>query len=314
MNAFNLAQYQQAPTPSVTIPNEVLAYLMLEYLSLNTEREAENTRRSYMRQLQLFGEFCNGDLSDSKLLQFKLQRIDKDRDGNYRAARMSNLILSVVKNFMRFLQQKRMVTHNYFELVDSAKVDKYDSPYVALTDTQVRTMINHPNRESLLGSAQRLALVLGFYLGLRRDEICKIQLKHFENGVLRVKGKGRKVRYIPIDERVQEEIDAYMAMLGLHKNELGPEWYLLQSRESHGKAIDPTTLWRWYTNTAKACNIEVQASPHSARATAITKALDEGASIRDVGNFAGHASIDTTTIYDKRRASVREVVTKAIRY
>lgn len=298
----------------VKLHPEVLTFLMMEFIAIKVRPGSENTRRSYLEDLRKLGEFTMGDLSDQKLLAFKIKVIDRDRDGNARSARTSNHILSVCRKFLRFLMEKHILARNYFDLIDGAKVDKMDSPYVALTDMQVRAMINYPDRNTILGSSQRLALILGFYLCLRREEICSIRHKHLVNGVLSVKGKGNKLRHIPVPEQVLEEIDGYIGILGLHRETIDPEMFLIQSRESHGGRVHPCTVHRWYVGIAKACNIEEHVSPHTARATGITKSLDNGIGIRDVSILAGHSSVETTAIYDKRRGTASKAAVNAIRY
>jgi integrase/recombinase XerD len=301
---------------------EVLTFLIAEFIAIKVRSDSENTRKAYLDDLRKLGEFTMGDLSDRRLLAFKLKVIDCDRDGNTRAHRTSNRILSVCRKFLRFLVEKGVLVRNYYDLVDGHRIDKMDSPYVALSDAQVRSMIDLPDRSTELGAAQRLSMILFFYLGLRRAEICSIRPIDILEGVLTIKGKGRKVRRLPLPETLQDEIRSYMDLMALKGRVCDPKSFLLQSRESHGDMINPTTVWRWFVSVAVACGVRTEAlrdagkkiSPHSARATMITKALDNGIGIRDVAILAGHNNGETTSIYDKRRGEASKAVVAAIKY
>lgn len=321
MFSMQLSQYR-TELQQTQLPPEVLAFLIAEFIAIKVAPGSNNTRLAYTEDLRKFGEFTMGDLSDRKLLAYKLKVIDQDRDGNPRAARTANRMLSTTRRFLRFLQEKRILAHNYFDLIDGQRVDKYNSPYVALTDLQVKEMLDAPDRNTFLGQSQRLALVMGFYLGLRREEMCKIRYCDLQDGVLTVHGKGKKVRVMRLPDTVLAEFNGYIMFMATTLGTPDQKRFLLESRESHGHGVNPSTIWRWYKSIASMCGINHEAlrdigkkvSPHSARATAITKALDSGMGIRDVASLAGHEDVNTTAIYDKRRGAVSERVIGAIKY
>lgn len=304
------------------IPQDTLLFLMAEFISIKVRPDSVNTRKAYLEDLRKLGEFTMGDLSDKKLLAYKLKVIDHDKDGNPRAARSANRIIAVTRQFLRFLQMKGVIARNYFDFIDGHKVDKLDSPYVLLTDAQVRGMIDHPDRNTFLGRNQRMAMVLFFYLGLRRQEICSIRYCDIQNGSIAIKGKGKKIRHMPLNDIVQNEL---MSFIDLQATTLGTpdqKRHLVETRESGGAMVDPSTIWRWFIEAAKGAGVDVEAlrsvgkkvSPHSARATAITKALDNGVGIREAASMAGHVSIETTSIYDKRRGESAKKALEAIKY
>lgn len=321
MNTFSLTQYQK-DIQETKLPPEVLAFLMAEFIAIKVQPDSHNTRLAYQEDLRKLGEFCMGDISDRKLLAFKLKGIDRDRDGNARAARTANRILSTCREFLRFLQMKRIVAHNYYDLIDGQKVDKLDSPYVALSDIQVRAMIDTPDRNSALGRSQRLALILFFYMGIRCAELCQIRYQDIQSGAIMIRGKGKKVRFLPINEIVQVELSGYIDGVATTLGTPDQKRHLIESRESHGDMVNPSTVWRWFTGVAKLAGVDVdglrdigkKVSPHTGRATAITKALDAGVGIREVSSLAGHSSIETTALYDKRRGEAAKVAALAIKY
>src|SRR5690606_3316432 len=108
----------------------------------------------------------------------------------------------------------------------------------------------------------------------------------------RIQGKGDKLRLIPLNETVYEEIQMYLAHLDDNGISLGPEDFLLQTELNtrNGKPMDGSTIFRVIGRYAKKLGINKSVSPHSCRATVISHLLDtQHAAIRDVATFAGHS-------------------------
>jgi integrase/recombinase XerD len=318
-----------APEQSVQITAIDLATLIAEFITFS--EFSDNTREAYKQDLQKLWDFTQGDISDSRLISFKVKRIMNDENGAPRPARSANRILSSTRSFLDYLVHRRILQTNIFAnkyTGKGKKIDKTDSPYVALNDAEVRLMLDHPDRSTYLGSCQRLALVLGFYFGLRASEIVGLRFSDIVDmnsptgKGLRIMGKGSKTRILPLDESLMGEIHSYVDMLSRHIGTPDRSRYILTSTagfhsdipREDGAQVNRATVWRWFTQTAKACGIEKHFSPHSARATAITTALENGVSIRDVANLAGHSSVDTTSIYDKRRGEASLRAVRGIKY
>lgn len=313
-DTFELVQEQKLNMSPMT-----MAVLIAEFVALG--EFSSNTREAYKDDLQKLWQFTNGDLSDSSLMRYKLKVIDSK---DY-AARTSNRMLSSTRQFLDYLVSRKILQTNYFAnkfTGKSKKVDKTDSPYVALSSDEVRAMINYPDRSSVGGASQRMALVLGFYAGLRASEISGICHGDITDTFIVIRGKGNKTRKIPLADTLKIELDEYRTFMATYLGTPAPERYLIETAPRFGREMtaakvsrpDRTTIWRWFTSIAKACGIKEHFSPHSARATAITKALESGVAIRDVANLAGHSSVDTTMIYDKKRGEASLRAVKGIKY
>lgn len=135
--------------------------------------------------------------------------------------------------------------------------------------------------------------------------------------VLRIHGKGDKVRLIPINESMHDEIQRYLDHLKENGVTLDFEDYLLQIdlKSKNEKPIDGSTIYRIIEKYAKDLGINKRVSPHSCRATVISHLLDtQSAPIRDVAIFAGHANITTTERYDKRRQNLKNSAAYQVDY
>ena len=182
-------------------------------------------------------------------------------------------------------------------------------------------MVAAPDLTTHKGRMNRLAMVLLFNLGLRRDELVNIKIGDFMtdrgHNVLKVHGKGDKTRIIPINDYVMGEIKDYLDKLEVYHIFL-EEWdYLLQTSNMRKNTIpvDGSTIYRMVTKYARDLGIDKKVSPHSCRATVISHLLDtQGAAIRDVATLAGHANITTTERYDKRRNNLQKSAAYMVNY
>jgi integrase/recombinase XerD len=309
---------KEANIQTFSLHPQVLAFLMGEFLAIKVKPGATNTREAYASDLRQLGDFTGGDLSDIMLIKFLQKVVYVDKSGQPRAIRTQKRMVSTCRKFLRFLQEKGILARNYFDLIKLDSTDKGASPYIALSDIQVRNMIESYDK----GTSQRLSLVLSFYLGLRCTEICSIRYCDIDGDVLTVHGKGRKVRRLALSETVLNELHAHYMQTAMGIVTPAPKRHLIESKESEGAMVDSSTVWRWFKRAAESAGIDIKAlrdagktvSPHTARATCITKALSAGIGIRDVAVMAGHESVETTMIYDKRREEAKMETMVAIRY
>lgn len=215
-------------------------------------------------------------------------------------------ILSSCRDFFGYLLDSQIIQSNPFtaKIMRGPKIDRYQGPYVALTDSEVRSLLG----VYYVGTPQYLALYLSFTLGLRVSELVSIRFKDINNGVLTVRGKGNKVRHIAMPDTMQGLIDGY-------KNESSNGYLVRSEKCTSNTPTNRSTVWRWFQSAAKTAGIDPdRVCPHGARATQITKGLDSGLDIRTVANMAGHSDVGTTMIYDKKRGSVSKDTVSAIKY
>lgn len=280
---------------------------LVQFLSIDT-------KTAYIKDLKFFFEFLrsgNVAISHPKEIQsyhFQLYRDHLIERGLSSAT--INRRLVCIRSFMKWAIAAKLMDHNPLDSIKLPKVQT-ESPTNAFDDEEVGQMIAAPDTTSHKGRTHRLAMVLLFHLGLRRSELTHIKMHQFSNdrghSVLRIHGKGDKVRLIPLNEQVHSEIQYYLDALRSQEIELGAEDYLLQTshKTKNLNPIDGSTIFRVIEKYVKKLGINKTVSPHSCRATVISHLLDtQHAQIRDVATFAGHANITTTERYDKRRKNL----------
>ena len=216
--------------------------------------------------------------------------------------------LAALSSLFEHLCDVNAVTHNPVKGVKRPKVETYEGKTPALGDHQARALLDAPDADTLKGKRDRAILSVLLFHALRREELTKLKVKDIteRRGVkyFRVHGKGGKIRYVPCHSGTLERIDDYLALLG-HTDDAGGALFRPTKSKSStlDDAITPDGVYRMiraYASTAKITGIE-RLGAHAMRATAATNALDLGADIAKVQEMLGHANIQTTRIYDRRK-------------
>jgi integrase/recombinase XerD len=275
---------------------------------------SEDTKTAYIKDLKFFFDFLkSGNVTISHPSEIKSYHFQLYRDHLMErglASATINRRLVCIRSFIKWAVAAKLMDHNPLDTIKLPKVQT-ESPTVAFDDEEVNQMINAPDTKTHKGCTHRLIMVMLFNLGLRRSELVNIKLFQLyqDRGhkVLRIHGKGDKVRLVPLNQNVQNEIHAYLDHLKTKGVEMGAEDYLLQTDtgKKNDRPMDGSTIYRVIERYALGLGINKAVSPHSCRATVISHLLDTQLTpIRDVASFAGHANITTTERYDKRRKNL----------
>jgi integrase/recombinase XerD len=275
---------------------------------------SEDTKTAYIKDLKFFFDFLkSGNVIVSHPGEIQSYHFQLYRDHLIERSLSSATInrrLVCIRSFVKWAVAAKLMDHNPLDTIKLPKVQT-ESPTVAFDDDEVIQMINAPDIKTHKGRTHRLIMVMLFNLGLRRSELINIRTYQLyqDRGhmVLRIHGKGDKVRLIPLNENVQKEILDYIDSMKSEGIELGSEDFLLQTDlgSKNDRPMDGSTIYRVIERYARGLGINKAVSPHSCRATVISHLLDtKNAAIRDVASFAGHANITTTERYDKRRKSL----------
>ncbi len=139
----------------------------------------------------------------------------------------------------------------------------------------------------LCESEERLLVLMAYAVGLRVSEIANLKLESIQNGWVRIKGKGDKIRQLPLLDTVQKALRSYL-------EEGGGRVYLF---EKSGKRLTENQIrYRLQKSFRK---IGVRMTPHQLRHAFATDLLDSGARITDVSALLGHSSLETTQVYTR---------------
>lgn len=310
-NPSLVTKFQEAAVKKTSIDDFTKEFLS-QFLS-------EETKIAYVKDLQFFFDFLRSGKAvinhpaDIQAFHFRLYR-DSLIERNLSSATI-NRRLVCIRSFVKWAIAAKLMDSNPLDCIKLPKVQT-ESPTVAFEDTEVVAMISAPDVTTHKGRTARLAMVLLFSLGLRRSELTNIMISdiyedrgHF---VLKITGKAAKIRLIPLNDFVRDEISRYSSNLGLKEND-----FLLQTeqRVRNTKAIDGSTIYRIIERYSEQLGIDKKVSPHSCRATLISHLLDtQKAGIREVATLAGHSNITTTERYDKRRNQLENSPAYMVKY
>ena len=197
----------------------------------------------------------------------------------------------------------------------SIRVNQVKAP--VLTPQQVRRMLDAPDTTSLKGCRDRAVLHILFYAGCRVSEVCLLKVKDFyEDGgyfVLDFVVKGGKRNRVAIHQELQIALRQYLTKAG-HEAEKESPLVLPVQRAAARRPISVRQANNIFHEYAKRAGLPDGVTPHSARATFITQALERSCPIEAVQKSVGHSRISTTQMYDKRGIRYRESASFAVQY
>lgn len=225
--------------------------------------------------------------------------------------------LSAVSSMFRHLCEQQEATRNPTIGVRRPHVDSRQVQTQVLTPQQVRAMLDAPDTSTLKGKRDAAILHIMFYSGCRISEVCSLRVRDFHEDagywVLDFTVKGGKQNRIAVHLECQLAIQSYLAAAGHGLDKTAP---LIQGvvRGHFGKSIKRRRLDCIFRRYAVLAKLPGGITPHSARASFITQALEAGCPIEAVQRSVGHARINTTQMYDKRSVRHRESASFAVRY
>ena len=204
-------------------------------------------------------------------------------------------ILSGIKSFFRFLIIEDYLEADPSELLEGPKIG-FKLPEV-LTVEEIDRIISAVDRSKAEGQRNRAILETLYSCGLRVSELVTLKLSdlYFDEGFIKVEGKGSKQRLVPISPRAIKEIRLYFTDRNLMKIKPGFEDFVFIS--NFGKNISRIMVFHIIKELAERIGLKKKISPHTFRHSFATHLLEGGANLRAIQCMLGHESIGTTEIY-----------------
>ena len=205
-------------------------------------------------------------------------------------------ILSGIKSFFRFLIMADYLEADPSELLESPNIG-LKLPEV-LTVEEIDRIIATVDRSKAEGQRNRAILETLYSCGLRVSELVNLKLSdlYFDEGFIKVEGKGNKQRLIPISPRAINEIKLYFTDRNQIEVKSGHEDFVFISLR-RGKRLSRIMIFHMIKELAQQASITKNISPHTFRHSFATHLLEGGANLRAIQSMLGHESIATTEIY-----------------
>ncbi|QRN86505.1 site-specific tyrosine recombinase XerD [Clostridia bacterium] len=277
----------------------------IQYLSLE-KACSNNTIDGYSRDVKQLRTHLENlgltlDKADREAIQRYVHHLKKS--GN-RPPSISRKISSL-RSFYDFMIRERYMDKNPMTGIHSPKLGRHLPDF--LTQDETEQLLKMPARDTVLGLRDLCILELLYSAGLRVSELTSLEAKNisFEQGYLRVIGKGNKERIVPLGEIAVTMLRTYLLQ---SRTELakGSDRHLFLNRS--GKLITRQSVWNLIKKYCKKAGIKKNVSPHTLRHSFATHLLENGADLRSVQEMLGHADISTTQIYTHvSRKHIRDV-------
>lgn len=273
-----------------------------------------NTLSNYARDLNRYGEFvveaqkCGADAApdwtqiDSGQIESFLTHLGTGNEAHPPLAPSSiSRSLSAVKSFHKWLLREGITSENPAATLKSPKRSMPLPKALSVEEVgRLLDAVSNPDDVALLRDSALLEFL--YASGARVSEAIRVTADDLdfddEFTVVRLFGKGRKQRLVPLGSHAVQAMNAYVtrARPVLATKGIGvPELFL----NLRGRPLSRQSAWEIIDRAAKRANIRTAVSPHTLRHSFATHLLEGGASIREVQELLGHSSVSTTQIYTK---------------
>jgi integrase/recombinase XerD len=211
-------------------------------------------------------------------------------------ARSQARILSGLKAFFNYLIFEDYRTNNPMELIETPRIGR------KLPDTlsidEIDNLIKAIDLSKKEGERNRAIIETLYGCGLRVSELVNLKISDlfFDEGFIKVSGKGNKDRFVPIAKHTMKYIELYKSTVR-NKLQIKKNFEDTLFLNQHGKQLTRAMIFTIIRTLATKINLQKKISPHTLRHSFATHLLENGADLRSIQIMLGHESITTTEIY-----------------
>jgi len=257
---------------------------------------SQNTLGAYRADLMTLGRSLSEqkksiDSADkSDLLAFIAGRVEGGAKPRSTARQLSSF-----RRFFRYIMREGLRNSDPTADIEMPRIGR--SLPKTLSEDEVEALLHAPNTEEPLGHRDRTMLELLYATGLRVSELINLKQSqvNFNQGVIRIVGKGDRERLIPLGEEAQRWMRDFID---------GPRMEILLERQTdylfptrRGDRMTRQAFWHIIKRYAEKAGVRKKMSPHSLRHAFATHLLNRGADLRVVQLLLGHSDLSTTQIY-----------------
>ncbi len=265
---------------------------------------SDNTINAYNFDLMKFFSFLESNTKidrinsvNQKTIEsfLKFIRSSEKKEGFYFSDKSISRYISTLKSFFKFLESENIIESDPSELISSPKVTKILP--VVLTVNEIENILSKPDITKNLEIRDKAILETMYASGLRVSEVINLTIENvfFDDGILRVFGKGSKERLVPIGSSALKYVKLYLDNVRekINKNKSGSILFL----NARGGKLSRMAIWNIVSKYSNLANITKKIHPHTLRHSFATHLLEGGADIRIIQEMLGHTDISTTQIY-----------------
>lgn len=258
---------------------------------------AENSIVAYQNDVRKLMDFAKSAQLEATAIRFShLKDFIQELYDLGLSPRSQSRIISGIKQFFAFLVLENEIEADPSELLEMPRIGR-KLPEV-LSIMEIDELIAAIDLSKPEGHRNKAIIETLYSCGLRVSELVNLQFEElfFDEGFIRVIGKGNKQRLVPVSPSVEKEIDIYTKNIRNHQSiQKGQESYVFLNRR--GAKLTRVMIFTIIKNLAQAIGLKKNISPHTFRHSFATHLLEGGANLRAIQEMLGHESILTTEIY-----------------
>jgi integrase/recombinase XerC len=282
-----------------------------------------HTRRNYISDLKQFNDFLKRVYPKIKYEAIDNTIIRSYLGFLYKKNRKSSVArkLATLRTFFKFLLRAGILKNNPASLVSTPRLEKHVPSFLSIDETFI--LLEMPDATKRAGLRDKAIMEILYSSGLRVSELVETNENDLDLnlGIIKVMGKGKKERIVPIGSKAIEVLNNYLQS-GERKRRLTPTspLNLPVFLNQRGGRLTGRSVARIINRYIEQCGLLKNISPHSLRHTFATHMLDAGADLRAIQELLGHVSLSTTQkythvsidklmeVYDKAHPKSREKV------
>lgn len=255
-----------------------------------------NTLESYRRDIVIYLDF----LGRNKKTIFKATRKDIEKflserkEHGSKSRTVARNKVSIV-NLYKFLVMENYISKNPTDNLEVIRLKRVLPE--SLTTQEVDDLLAVHNEKTDKGLRDKAIFELMYSSGLRVSEICSLKIEDifFDEKYLKICGKGKRERIVPINDKALDILKRYIqtSRVVMVKGKKTSELFL----NFRGDKISRVGIWKIVKEAMKKSGIEKNVYPHTLRHSFATHLLQHGADLRSVQRMLGHSDITTTEIY-----------------
>ncbi len=267
------------------------------YLKLEKQL-SENSIEAYVSDVKKLRDFIE-NFED----EITPEKIDKDivqdfiyQISPYISPHSQARLISGLRMFFKFLILEQKIAKNPMALIESPKLKRKLPDVLSLEE--IDQLIAAIDLSTPEGERNRAIIETIYGCGLRVSELIHLRLSdlYFEEGFIKVTGKGDKQRLVPINSYTRKYIDLYIDHIR-KKQKIDPKFTDILFLNRRGKQLTRVMIFHIIKDLTRKAGIKKNISPHSLRHSFATHLLENGADLRSIQLLLGHESITTTEIY-----------------
>ena len=263
-----------------------------------------HTRVAYIADIQEFARFLHNNnfiKSQNEIINVEPENIREYLSYLYRQKVKKvtvNRKVSSLRAFYKYVLRTGKIKNNPAEMIQTLKTEKYMPTFLSVDE--MFELLKAQDESSVLSLRNRAMLEIFYSSGLRLSELAGLDLidLDFNQKLVKVRGKGRKERIVPVGGPALKAVQEYLGKIGeIRKDTSGDIFKKPLFLNARGERITTRSIARIVNELTSKSGIGRKISPHALRHSFATHLLNAGADLRSIQELLGHESLSTTQKY-----------------